>query len=84
MQRPVHSAGPGFLKVNSLSMPGFNLQLFGLTGKADMEVTTESLDWSSWNSITCYPRLPHCFLGLLTVGFLCEGAMRLSLETRPL
>ena len=24
--------GPGFLKVNSLSMPGFNLQLFGLTG----------------------------------------------------
>ena len=23
-----------------------------------MEVTTESLDWSSWNSITCYPRLP--------------------------
>jgi len=33
-----------------------------------MEVTTESLDWSSWNSITCYPRLSNqSFPFLLTL-----------------
>jgi len=68
-------AGPGFLKVNSLSMPGFNLQLFGLTGKADMEVTTESLDWSSWNSITCYPRLPG--------GAGRNGRIKTKINTNP-
>ena len=32
-----------------------------------MEVTTESLDWSSWNSITCYPRLLYGYLLFLNL-----------------
>ena len=35
---------------------------------------TESLDWSSWNSITCYPRLPSSSShSLPTAGESAEG-----------
>ena len=52
---------------------------------ADMEVTTESLDWSSWNSITCYPRLPSFLsppslpFNTFSFHFFCLGPGTLSL-----